>query len=108
MSKSKSGIHKVPTNEEARKAFERVIAWRGEPEPCSVDGYGDFLFVNKSGKPYLAGHYQTVYTRCLPNSCRQSPCIYCVTPSAPGLQAKKFIGVQIMGRAAILPLIYYF
>ena len=61
--KSKSSIRKVPMSEQARKAFERVIAWRGEPEPYTVDGYSGFLFVSESGKPYLADHYQTVLRR---------------------------------------------
>lgn len=61
--KSKSSIRKVPMSEEARKAFERVIAWRGEPEPYTVDGYSGFLFVSECGKPYLADHYQTVLRR---------------------------------------------
>ena len=61
--KSKSSIRKVPMSEEARKAFERVIAWRGEPAPYTVDGYSGFLFVSESGKPYLADHYQTVLRR---------------------------------------------
>ncbi|HJC13408.1 MAG TPA: site-specific integrase, partial [Candidatus Agathobaculum intestinigallinarum] len=61
--KSKSSIRKVPMSGEARKALERVIAWRGEPEPYTVDGYSGFLFVSESGKPYLAYHYQTVLRR---------------------------------------------
>ena len=61
--KSRSSIHKVPMSEESRKAFERVIAWRGEPEPYTVDGYSGFLFVSECGKPYLADHYQTVLRR---------------------------------------------
>ena len=61
--KSRSSIRKVPMSEQARKAFERVIAWRGEPEPYTVDGYSGFLFVSESGKPYLADHYQTVLRR---------------------------------------------
>lgn len=61
--KSRSSIRKVPMSEQARKAFERVIAWRGEPEPYTVDGYSGFLFVNECGKPYLADHYQTVLRR---------------------------------------------
>ena len=61
--KSRSSIRKVPMSEEARKAFERVIAWRGEPEPYTVDGYSGFLFVSESGKPYLADHYRTVLRR---------------------------------------------
>lgn len=61
--KSKSSIRKVPMSEEARKAFERVIAWRGEPAPHTVDGYSGFLFVSDSGKPYLADHYQTMLRR---------------------------------------------
>ena len=61
--KSRSSIHKVPMSEESRKAFERVIAWRGDPTPYTVDGYSGFLFVSESGKPYLADHYQTVLRR---------------------------------------------
>lgn len=61
--KSRSSIRKVPMSEEARKAFGRVIAWRGEPAPYTVDGYSGFLFVSECGKPYLADHYQTVLRR---------------------------------------------
>ena len=61
--KSRSSIRKVPMSEEARKAFERVIAWRSEPAPYTADGYSGFLFVSESGKPYLADHYQTVLRR---------------------------------------------
>ena len=45
-------------SEEARKAFERVIARRGEPEAFAIDGYSGFLFVNEIGEPYPAHHYQ--------------------------------------------------
>ena len=61
--KSRSSIRKVPMSEQARKAFGRVIAWRGEPAPYTVDGYSGFLFVSECGKPYLADHYQTVLRR---------------------------------------------
>ena len=61
--KSKSSIRKVPMSAEARKAFERVIARRGEPEPFTVDGYSGFLFVNEIGEPYPAHHYQEVLRR---------------------------------------------
>ena len=61
--KSRSSIRKVPMSGQARKAFERVITWRGEPTPYTVDGYSGFLFVNECGKPYLADHYQTVLRR---------------------------------------------
>ena len=61
--KSRSSIRKVPMSEQARKAFERVIAWRGEPAPYTVDGYSGFLFVSECGKPYLADHYQTALRR---------------------------------------------
>lgn len=61
--KSKSSIRKVPMSAEACKAFERVIARRGEPEPFMVDGYSGFLFVNEFGEPYPAHHYQEVLHR---------------------------------------------
>nr|WP_297283578.1 site-specific integrase [uncultured Agathobaculum sp.] len=61
--KSKSSIRKVPMSAEARKAFERVIARRGEPEPFTLDGYSGFLFVNEIGEPYPAHHYQEALRR---------------------------------------------
>ena len=61
--KSKSSIRKVPMSAEARKALERVIARRGEPEPFTVDGYSGFLFVNEIGEPYPAHHYQEALRR---------------------------------------------
>ena len=56
-------IRKVPMSAEARKAFERVIARRGEPEPFTLDGYSGFLFVNEIGEPYPAHHYQKALRR---------------------------------------------
>ena len=61
--KSKSSIRKVPMSAEARKALERVIARRGEPELFTVDGYSGFLFVNEIGEPYPAHHYQEALRR---------------------------------------------
>ena len=61
--KSKSSIRKVPMSAEACKAFERVIARRGEPEPFTLDGYSGFLFVNEIGEPYPAHHYQEALRR---------------------------------------------
>lgn len=61
--KSKGSIRKVPMSAEACKAFERVIARRGEPEPFMEDGYSGFLFVKEFGEPYPAHHYQEVLHR---------------------------------------------
>lgn len=61
--KSKSSIRKVPMSAEAREAFECVLARRGEPEAFTIDGYSGFLFVNKSGQPYSAHHYQEALCR---------------------------------------------
>ena len=55
--KTQAGIRKIPMNETVRGAFQRVLNSRGDAQPIEVDGYHDFLFLNKHGYPMLGTNY---------------------------------------------------
>ncbi|GAA0316475.1 hypothetical protein GCM10008931_04970 [Oceanobacillus oncorhynchi subsp. oncorhynchi] len=55
--KTKSGERQVPMVEEAYQAFMRVLANRKNGKRVVIDGYSDFLFVNRKGYPKVATDY---------------------------------------------------
>lgn len=55
--KTQAGIRKIPMSETVREAFQRVLNSRENVQPIEVDGYHDFLFLNKQGYPMLGTNY---------------------------------------------------
>lgn len=57
--KTPSGIRKIPMSETVREAFKRVLQSREEanPQPIELDGYHDFIFLNKHGSLMLGTNY---------------------------------------------------
>nr|CBW39423.1 putative integrase (pseudogene) [Streptococcus pneumoniae] len=49
--KTKSGERQVPMVEEAYQAFKRVLANRKNDKRVEIDGYSDFLFLNRKNYP---------------------------------------------------------
>lgn len=56
--KSDSGIRQVPMSETVCRAFHQALENRNHAQPITVDGYSDFIFLNKQGNPM----YNTGYT----------------------------------------------
>ena len=42
-------------------ALKRVLENRRSAEPVIVDGYGNFLFLNRDGKPKVAANYEAMF-----------------------------------------------
>lgn len=60
--KTESGERMVPMTPEVKEAFQRILANRQNPkiEPM-VDGYSGFLFLDKSGRPMVALHWEKYF-----------------------------------------------
>jgi integrase len=55
--KTKSGERQVPMSEETKQILQRLIEQRKNVQPMVIDGYRDFIFLNKKGLPKTAGQY---------------------------------------------------
>ena len=55
--KTKSGVRQLHMSDKAYEAFQRILKRRGKVETITVDGYGDFLFLNRNGLPKVAANY---------------------------------------------------
>ena len=59
--KTKSGVRQIPMSEKVYEALKWVLANRRSATPVIVDGYGNFLFLNRDGKPKVAANYETMF-----------------------------------------------
>ena len=59
--KTKSGIRQIPMSEKVAQAFRRVLDNRGKAKLDEVDGYRDFVFLNRDGKPKVSGNYESMF-----------------------------------------------
>ena len=58
--KTKSGVRQLHMSEKAYEAFRRILKRRGKVETITVDGYTDFLFLNRDGLPKTAANYNAM------------------------------------------------
>ncbi|HBG8490989.1 TPA: site-specific integrase [Clostridioides difficile] len=58
--KTKNGKRELPLTERAYQALERILKNRGKDQPLVVDGYSNFLFLNREGLPKVAGNYESM------------------------------------------------
>lgn len=66
--KTESGIRYVPMSSKAEAAFRNVIANRKKVDvEIMVDGHVGFLFLDKDGKPKVAGHLEHALKRIVDN-----------------------------------------
>lgn len=59
--KTKSGIRQIPMNTKVYEALQRVMKARKGAEKIVVDGYSNFIFLNRNGKPKVAGSYDNMF-----------------------------------------------
>lgn len=57
--KTDCGVRKIPMTESVRKALNEVIQNRENAQPVMIDGYTDFVFINKKGLPMYGSAYAT-------------------------------------------------
>ena len=80
--KTESGFRQVPMSAAAYEAFERVLKKRRDGRCIEVDGYKDFLFLNRGGLPKTAVNYDAMF-KCLAkkyNKCHKEPLPDVMTP----------------------------
>ena len=80
--KTESGFRQVPMSAAAYEAFERVLKKRRDGRCIEVDGYKDFLFLNRDGLPKTAVNYDAMF-KCLAkkyNKCHKEPLPDVMTP----------------------------
>lgn len=80
--KTDSGFRQVPMSAAACEAFQRVLKNRRGGKAIQVDGYSDFLFLNRDGLPKVAVHYDAMF-KCLKekyNKCHKEPLPSVMTP----------------------------
>ena len=80
--KTDSGFRQVPMSAAACEAFQRVLKNRRGGKAIQVDGYSNFLFLNRDGLPKVAVHYDAMF-KCLAkkfNKCHREPLPAVMTP----------------------------
>ena len=55
--KTKSGYREIPMTEAVYQALKRIVKKRGRRKTLVVDGYTNFLFLNRDGLPKIAVNY---------------------------------------------------
>ena len=61
--KTDSGIRKIPMTEPVSKALKDEINNRENVQPVTIDGYTDFVFLNKKGFPLYGAAYSTDFSK---------------------------------------------
>lgn len=61
--KSDSGYRKVPMTDLVYEALQEVVRSRNNAQPIVIDGYSDFIFLNKQGYPMYNVRYTTTFKK---------------------------------------------
>ncbi|ODR47499.1 integrase [Eisenbergiella tayi] len=59
--KTESGVRQIPMSDKVYQAFKRVLQSRKGAKPIIIDGYGNFLFLNRDGLPKVAVNYDSMF-----------------------------------------------
>ncbi len=59
--KTQSGIRQIPMSEDVYQALRRVVEKRKGTKQIEIDGYSNFLFLNRDGKPQTASNYDNMF-----------------------------------------------
>lgn len=80
--KTDSGFRQVPMRAAAYKAFKRVLQDRKGAKPVNIDGYSDFMFLNRDGLPKVAANYDAMFKNLVKkyNKCHTEPLPQVMTP----------------------------
>lgn len=80
--KTQSGIRQIPMSEDVYQALRRVVAKRKGAKQIEIDGYSNFLFLNRDGKPKTAGNYDSMFRGLAKkyNKCHEQPLPKIMTP----------------------------
>ena len=103
----------------AYEAFERVLKKRRDGRCIEVDGYKDFLFLNRDGLPKTAANYEAMFQGLVKkyNKCHKEPLpkvttphtmrhTFCTKKANAGMNPKAL--QYIMGHANIVMTLNYY
>jgi len=68
--KSESGFREIPMSETVCQAFRQAIENRNHVQPITVDGYSNFIFLNKQGNPMYNSLYTTAFKGLVKKYCK--------------------------------------
>ena len=117
--KTDSGFRQVPMSAAAYEAFQRVLKNRRGAKAIEVDGYSNFLILNRDGLPKVAVNYDAMF-KCLAkkfNKCHKEPLppvmtphtmrhTFCTRMANAGMNPKAL--QYIMGHANIIMTLNYY
>ena len=61
--KSENGIRQIPMSDEVYQAFQNILKNRRKQKSPVIDGYTDFLFINRNGNPQVAVNYEAMFRK---------------------------------------------
>ena len=50
-------------SDEVYQAFQNILKHRRKQKNLVIDGYSDFLFINRNGNPQVAVNYEAVFRK---------------------------------------------
>lgn len=59
--KSENGIRQIPMSDEVYRAFKNILKNRKIQKDFVIDGYKDFLFINRNGNPQVSVNYEAMF-----------------------------------------------
>lgn len=59
--KSENGVRQIPMSEEVYQAFMNILKNRRKQSLFVIDGYSNFLFINRNGVPNVASNYEAMF-----------------------------------------------
>jgi integrase len=117
--KTDSGIRQIPMTENVYDALQNILKNRRGVKPITIDGYSNFLLINRNGKPKMALNYESVfraivkkYNKCCtvalpkvttPHTLRHT---FCTNKANAGMNPKAL--QYIMGHANIVMTLNYY
>ncbi|MDE6747501.1 MAG: site-specific integrase [Lachnospiraceae bacterium] len=80
--KTQSGIRQIPMSEKVYTALRRVLENRKEAKNISINGWSNFLFLNRDGYPKTASNYDNMFKRLAEkyNKCHEKALPKIMTP----------------------------
>ena len=80
--KTQSGIRQIPMSKKVHEALERVLKNRKGAKETTIDGYSNFLFLNRDGCPKTAMNYDNMFQRLAKkyNKCHEETLPKVMTP----------------------------
>jgi len=117
--KTETGIRQIPMTQNVHDALRNILNNRKGAKPMIIDGYSNFLLINRNGKPKVAHNYESVfraivkkYNKCrtvalpkvtTPHTLRHT---FCTTKANAGMNPKAL--QYLMGHANIVMTLNYY